>query len=190
MTSRPRWIWWGMATVGLWAAWVTFVYLPLRHRDEREAALRSEWSTKQRDMLARIETAPVVMKQIDDLGIQLDSAASLLPQAQTLRGYLDALADRGRVGGIQSVEVTPELASMMALTKSTGRNSVMLDTLVVELVATGGFKKIGSWLDLVELEPGFRQWQHGRWDKGEEPGTVRFSGTAAFVIVVPGVKTS
>lgn len=190
MTSRPRWIWWGLVTLGLWAAWVTFAYLPLRHRDEREAALRAEWSTKQRDMLARIETAPIVMKQIDDLGRQLDTAASLLPHAQTLREYLDALADRGRVEGIRSVEVTPELASMMVLTKSTSQTSVMLDTLLVELVAMGGFQKIGSWLDQVEVEPGFRQWQHGRWDKGEEPGTVKFSGTAAFVIVVPEMKTS
>ena len=186
MTSRPRWIWWSLATAALWAAWVTFAYLPLRHRDEREGALRSEWATKQHDMLARIETAPLVMMQTNDLGRQLDSAASRLPQAQDLRGYLDALADKGRVGGIQSVEVTPELASMMELTKSTTRNFVMIDTLVIELQAIGRFRQIGSWLDLIEVEPGFRHWRLCRWDKGEEPGSVKFSGTASFLVVVPG----
>lgn len=190
MTSRPRWVWWSLATAGLWAAWVTFAYLPLRHRDEREGALRAEWATKQRDMLARIETAPLVMMQTDDLGRQLDSAAARLPQAQTLRDYLDALADRGRVGGIQTVEVTPELASMMELTKSTSRNSVSMDTLVIELVAVGRVQEIGSWLDQIEAEPGFRHWRLGRWDKGEEPGTVKFSGIAAFLIVVPGANAS
>jgi hypothetical protein len=141
-------------------------------------------------MLARIETAPLVMMQTNDLSRQLDSAASQLPQAQGLRDYLDALADRGRVGGIQSVEVTPELESMMELTKSTSRNSVIMDTLVIELVASGRFQQIGSWLDLIETEPGFRHWRLGRWDKGEEPGTVKFSGTAAFLVAVPGADAS
>lgn len=179
-----------MATAGLWVVWVSFVYLPLRHRDEREEALRAEWATKQHEMLARIETAPTVMMQTDDLGRKLDSSASQLPQVGTLKDYMEALANKGRTGGIQSVEVTPELASMMALTKSTNRNSITLDTLVVELAANGEFQRIGTWLDQIEMESGFRRWQFGRWDKGEEPGTVKFSGTAAFVIVVPGDKSS
>jgi hypothetical protein len=190
MTSRPRWIWWTVAALSLWVAWITFAYLPLRQRDEREGALRTEWAAKRLDMLARIETAPTVMMQTEALGRQLDSAASRLPQVQSLRDYLDALADRGRVGGIQSVEVTPELASMMALTKSSNQRALMLDTLVIELVATGGLQKIGTWLDQIEVEPGFRHWQLGRWDKGEEPGLVKFSGTAAFVVVVPGTEAS
>lgn len=190
MTSRPRWIWWSLATVGLWAAWVSFVYLPLKHRDDREEALRAECASKRHEMLARIETAPTVMMQTDALGRNLDSAAAQLPQVGTLKEYLENLANKGRTEGIQSVEVTPELASMMALTKSAGRSSITLDTLIVELAADGDFQRIGSWLDQIETESGFRRWQIGRWDKGEEPGRVKFIGAAAFVIVVPGDESS
>jgi hypothetical protein len=54
----------------------------------------------------------------------------------------------------------------------------------VEFNASGGFHEIGSWVDQVELQSAFRYWRLARWDKGEEPGTVRFSGAAAFLVAV------
>lgn len=185
MKSRPRWMWWTAGTALLWAAWMAFAYLPLRQTGLRGEAERSEWDSKQQDMLVRIQTAPEVMAQFAALEAQSDSATQALPQTSMLYEYTASLADIGRQAGIRSVEVSPELASMMSLTKISHGASPQLDTLVVEFTATGGFHQVGTWLDQIELQSAFRYWQLARWDKGEEPGTVRFSGSAAFLVAAP-----
>lgn len=185
MKSQPRWIIWLGATVVLWAAWIAFAYLPLRQRDTREEAQRAEWADKQSAMLARIRTAPDVMRRIEELEIRLDTAVSELPTPAQLKEYMDLLTTLGREAGVPSIEARPELASMMALTKSTQGPRRTLDTLMVELTAIGEFHDLGIWLDKIEAQTAFRHWRAGRWDRGEEPGTVRFSGAAAFLVAVP-----
>lgn len=178
------------ATVLLWAAWGAFGYLPLRHRYQHEEAVGSEWAAKHQDMLNRIQMAPDVMARLAVLEAQMDSAVELLPQTPRLREYMDQLADLGRQSRISSVEASPELVSMMSLTKIATGNATILDTLVVEFNATGGFHEIGTWLDQIESQPAFRYWRLARWDKSEEPGSVRFSGAAAFLITVPKESAS
>ena len=190
MTNRPRWLIWMTAAVLFWVAWVAFGYLPLRHRHQREGAARNEWAAKHQNMLNRVQKAPEVMARLAMLEARLDSATTLLPQTPMLREYMDQLADLGRQSKIPSVEVSPELASMMTLTKIAPGNATVLDTLVVELNATGGFHEIGTWLDQIESQSAFRYWRLARWDKGEEPGAVRFSGAAAFLVAVPKESTS
>ena len=190
MTQRPRWIIWAGATFMLWALWVAFAYLPLRQRDEREEAQRTEWAEKQNAEIARVSTAPEIMRRIEALGVSLDSAAMRLPNPWNLKDYMDTLTGLGREQGIRSIEAAPELASMMSLSKSAQGTRAVLDTLVVELNAVGRFQNIGQWLDQVEAQSSFRYWRLGRWDKGEEPGTVRFSGAAAFLVAVPRSESS
>ncbi len=190
MTNRPRWIIWTTATVLLWAAWGAFGYLPLRHRHQHEEATRSEWAARHQDMTNRIQKAPDVMARLGVLEAQMDSATQFLPQTPMLREYMDRLADLGRQSKISSVEVSPELVSMMSLTRSATGNATILDTLVVEFNATGRFHEIGTWLDQIESQSAFRHWRLARWDKGEEPGAVRFSGAAAFLVAVPRESAS
>jgi len=190
MTKQPRWIIWSVATVVLWAAWVAFAYLPLRQRDAREEAQRTEWADKQNAMLARIHTAPEVMQRIDDLSLRLDSVSAQLPRPVQLKEYMEMLTGLGRETGIHSIEASPELASMMSVSKATDGPRNILDTLLVELTAVGEFRDIGTWLDQVEAQSAFRAWRIARWDRGEEPGTVRFSGAAAFLVSVPRGESS
>ncbi len=190
MTKQPRWIIWMAATVGLWAAWIAFAYLPLRQRDAREEAQRAEWADKQTAMLARIRTAPEVMQRIEKLGMTLDSASAELPVPMQLKEYMNLLTVIGREAGIRSIEASPELTSMMSLSKLTQGSRTALDTLLIELTAVGGLRDIGAWLDHVEAQAAFRYWRLGRWDKGEEPGTVRFTGAAAFLVAVPRGEAS
>jgi Tfp pilus assembly protein PilO len=185
MKNQPRWIIWLAATVVLWAAWIAFAYLPLRQRDAREEAQRTEWADKQSAMLARIRTAPDVMTRIEELDQRLDSVSADLPTPLRLKEYMDLLTALGRDSGIRSIEASPELSSMMALSKSTTGPRKVLDTLMVELTAVGEFHDIGQWLDKIEAQTAFRHWRAGRWDRGEEPGTIRFSGAAAFLVAVP-----
>jgi hypothetical protein len=185
MKSRPRWIVWMAASVLLWASWVAFAYLPLQRQDQSEEADRAEWVSRQDEMLARIRTAGEVIARLESLALKLDSATQDLPQAPLLDQYMDQLTDLGRVSGVTAVEVNPELTSMMSLSKHTDGVSTALDTLMVEVGAIGGFHAVGMWLDQVELQPAFRHWLRVRWDKGEEPGSVHFGGTAAFLVVVP-----
>jgi hypothetical protein len=190
VTKQPRWIIWSVATVVLWAAWVTFAYLPLRQRNTREEAERTEWIEKQKSMLARIEAAPEVMARIDRLSMTLDSVSADLPRPARLKEYMDLITGLGRESGIHSIEASPELASMMSMSKATNGPRDILDTLLVELTAVGEFSDIGTWLDKVEAQSAFRSWRLTRWDRGEEPGTVRFSGAAAFLIAVPRGESS
>lgn len=190
MSKQPRWIIWLGATVVLWGAWVAFAYLPLRQRDLNEESQRREWADKQQAMLARIRTAPEVMYRIEKLGLTLDSVSAELPRPEQLKGYLEFLTSLGRDLGVRSIEASPELGSMMALSKSTQGTRKSLDTLMVELTAVGDFHAIGSWLDQIEHQTAFRHWRLGRWDRGEEPGTVRFNGAAAFLVVVPRSEPS
>lgn len=178
------------ATVALWAAWIAFAYLPLRQRDAREEAQRAEWAEQQNAMLARIRTAPDVMKRIEKLGVTLDSVSAELPAPTQLKEYMNLLTGIGREAGIRSIEASPELSSMMSLTKLTQGSRTTLDTLMIELTAVGSLRDIGTWLDHVEGQSAFRYWRLGRWDKGEEPGTVRFTGAAAFLVAVPRGESS
>lgn len=190
MTSRPRWMIWLTATVVLWTVWVAFAYLPLRQRDERSEAYRIEWTQRETEIDSRIRTSPDVMARIALLDVSVDSVTRALPSAWHLKDHMDMLTGLGREHGIRSIEASPELASMMSLTKSAEGPAALLDTLVVELNAVGDFHDIGVWLDLVETESSFRYWRLGRWDKGEEPGTVRFSGAAAFIVAIPRGESS
>lgn len=141
-------------------------------------------------MLARIQSTPRMLEQLDALGGRIDSTFLTFPHAIAVTEYMDELSGLGRLSGIRSVEVTPELVSMMALTKSNSGREPIIDTLIVELNATGGFQEIGKWLDQVEAQRAFRKWNLGQWDRGPEPGTVRFTGSAAFLIAVPRSESS
>ncbi len=190
MTSRPRWLIWTAATVVLWTVWIAFVFLPLQRRDDHEQAVRAEWAGKHQDMMARIEMAPQVMSQIVALTQSLDSATAKLSSPITLREFLYGLGELGRQSGVQSVEAAPELSSMISLNQSNYGPTLVLDTLSIELRATGRFHEVGHWLELVETQPAFRSWRLIRWDKGEDPGTVTFDGFASILVAVPQQERS
>lgn len=190
MRTHPLWIIWSGATLLLWAVWIALVYLPLRQNGHHEETLRAEWMQSENELTSRIRTAPEVMKRIEDLETALDSVTAGLPKSGHVKEYLDVLTELGRASGVRSIEASPELVSMMALRKFAQGPRVTLDTLVVELTASGDFRKIGGWLDQVEAQASFRHWRLGRWDRGEEPGTVRFSGAAAFLVAVPKGESS
>lgn len=185
MTHRPRWIVWTAATVVFCAAWVALVYLPLLQQERREAAEHAEWQTKVEEMLQRLDAVPAAVARLDSLERAVADASAVLPAGDSLEAFLAEWTALGTSRGITTLKVEPELASMMALNLPSNRSSLELDTLLVSLSAIGSFHRIGGWLDELEAQPAFRFWRTGRWDDGEEPGTVRFSGSAAILVAVP-----
>lgn len=190
MTHRPRWIIWTAATVVFCAAWVALVYLPLRQQEQRDSAERADWQVKVEDMLQRLNAVPAAVARLDSLERAVALGAGVLPAGDSLDAFLSQWAALGLSRGVATIRVEPELASMMALNLPTNRSSFELDTLLVNLSASGSFHSIGGWLDEIEAQPAFRFWRTGRWDDAEEPGNVRFSGMAAILVAVPKGRAS
>jgi len=182
----PRWLIWSLATVGLWATWTVFVFMPLRAHEVQVEGLLADLNVKGNDQLRRIGMATTVVTQIDSTRMQLAEARQSMPDAGDVNAFLAHLSAIGRESGMSRVGAAPLLASMMDLRSGTSDASAAfgLDTLIVELSGAGRFRSVGEWLDQVEAEPAFRGWESCRWDEGDADGVVSFTGRVAILVVV------
>jgi len=192
MKRTPRWLMWSLATVGLWAAWTAFVYMPLRVRENQTDATLADLNVKGSDQLRRIGMATTVVAQIDTSTVQLAEARQLMPESHDINAFLSHLSSLGREAGMSRVGTAPVLSSMMELRSGSSgtTNSIGLDTLIVELSGAGRFRSVGDWLDRIESEPAFRGWESCRWDEGDADGIVSFNGRVAILVVIGNGRAS
>ena len=187
MRRTSSWLVWGILAAILWCAWGWGVYMPLSRRDQQWVEQRAQLQQERLEALQRLKAAPDMATRSDSLADAVGRAIGGFPRAAELEPFLGELASLARQEGIKRVETLPDLNSMMDISTApvTGQSQEpRLDTLVVELKADGGFRSVGGWLDKIEERTDFQQWTSCRWNKGEEGGTVEFSGQAAFWVVV------
>jgi len=187
MKRVQPWMMWGGLAIGLWCLWGWAVFLPLERRHSRETARVAAMEQEKSAAMARLAAAPFVVAQNDSLREVVREKTEDLPVADALPQFLDGLAQAGYGHGLAQVSAAPSLASVMKIPAvgKTRADDVRLDTLQVDLVTTGEFTAIGNWLESIEGQAGFQRWMTCQWLKGETPGTVSFTGEAAFWIVVP-----
>lgn len=185
MNSRPRWMFWVAATVAVCAGWVVFGYLPLRDQNRHREAELAEWAGKRLELMQRISMAPQTIARLEEMEQRLDSALHLLPQHTRIDEYLDGLSSLGAVLGLYRVDANPHLSSMMELSGPGPGQGGGLDTLMIEVSASGGFRQTGAWLEAIEHDRAFRRWQSLRWAIGEGEGVVTVTGSAEVVVAIP-----
>ena len=187
MKRVPSWMMWAGLTLALWCLWGWGIFLPLERRHSRESTRVAVMEQEKSAVLARLAAAPFVVAQNDSLRDVLRGRMADLPATDALPQFLDGLAQMGYEQGLAQVSATPALASVMKIPVGSGtrERDVRLDTLQIELAASGDLPAIGGWLDSIEERPDFQRWTSCQWLKGETPGAVAFTGEAAFWIVVP-----
>jgi hypothetical protein len=184
VNTRPRWMLWVATTVVACAGWVVFGYLPLKDQNRHREAELAESAGKRLELMQRISLAPQAIARLEDMEHRLDSALHLLPQHTRLDEYLDGLSALGAELGLYRVDANPQLSSMMELTSPDTKLRVGLDTLMLEVSASGGFQQTGAWLEAIERDRAFRRWQSLRWAIGESGDDVTVTGSAAVVVAI------
>ncbi|MEW5702599.1 MAG: hypothetical protein AB1792_10260 [Candidatus Zixiibacteriota bacterium] len=188
MRRLPHWLIWSAATMALWGVWAFLILGPQQRRGRQCHTELAVTEQQRRAAIAGFASTPQLVARRDSATVQLRRLADGFHRADSLGPLVDRLARLARAAGVNQIDIDPELACVMDLRSCTGSPSVTgvtLDTLRLELTATGGFGAIGTWLDRLEACPDFQQWFACEWAKGETEGAVNFSGRAAFWIIVP-----
>lgn len=178
---------WGGLTLVFWCLWGWLGFLPLhradRHLTDQRLALGQERATA----MAQLAAVPSLVARSGSISLLLQRTVAPFPKSAGLTVFLDSLTALANGDEVATATAAPTLASLMDLPSGDqldADTSVVLDTVEIELAATGSFGGIGAWLDCVEARPGFQRWQACEWSRGEIEGIVGLSGRAAFWVQV------
>lgn len=188
MKRSIPWLAWVAATIFCWIAWVWGVCGHMQDSITKGQTEFMELKTRETQTLQLLANAPAIMAQIDSVSDKYRLAVADFVSAENLQLLPDELTDSGRRRGLPQVEVTLNLASVLAMTPSPALEIRMLDTLLVQLAAQGEFGALGRWLDEVEERADFLQWNSCRWEPAPTQGLTEFSGTAQFRIIAAGAE--
>jgi hypothetical protein len=186
------WAIWGLITVVVWCAWGWSSLAPLarRHRHWDDETIRLD--QRRAAALTQLADAPRVVAQVDSVTAQLQRTIADFARVDSLTQLFGELTRSAHEAGVARVDAAPDLKCMINIPLHRGihdSTGVSLDTLRLELSAGGAFGAIGAWLDRIEARPDFQQWSGCEWARGEEDGTVNFTGRAAFWVLVPTEQT-
>ncbi len=188
MRQTIPWMAWIGAVVVWWIAWVWGVFGTIQAGNTKLQIECDQLKEQKAQTLNMLATAPELRARIDSVSTNYLFAIANFASTDNLQRLPDQLTDSGLEHGIPQVEVSLNLASVLALTPSSAART--LDTLVVQLSAQGEFRDIGNWLDNVEKRADFLQWNTCRWESAPQEGSTDFSGTAQFRIVTNCVDKS
>lgn len=186
MDKLPRWSWWATGTLLVWTVCALLVGRPLMHK---VAELRAQYGKSEAERIAldaRIAAIPMLVTRFSDTKKRLDSTLSRFvteDAVDDLVRQLRAAADRR---GLGDVRADPELMSLLHVPMATttpGTASGHLDTVIISLSASGLFKNLGRWMDVIEARPDFRFWTKCNWASSSDDGRVRLEAQAALVVV-------
>jgi hypothetical protein len=175
-------------TVLLWGAWAWVVLGPAQRRHRQQDAEVAALDQQRKAVVAGFSSAPSLVARMDSATAELRHIVAGFNGVDSLDRFVNRLTTLARDAGITQIDVDPELACMMSIPlhrRTPGVTGITLDTLRLELNATGAFGAIGTWLDRLEARADFQQWSGCEWAKGEAEGTVNFTGRAAFWVVAP-----
>lgn len=192
MRRLSPWAIWGLSTVVVWCVWAWGVFTPLarRHRYWDDETVRLD--QQRAAALTQFADAPRLVEQVASVTVQLQHTIADFARVDSLAPFLGELTRSAHDAGVARIDAAPDLKCMISIPLHRGihdSTGVSLDTLRLELSAGGAFGAIGAWLDQIEARPDFQQWSGCEWAKGEEDGTVNFTGRAAFWVLVPTEQT-
>ena len=182
----PRWSWWAAAALLFWTAWVLILGRPLMDKVTEQKGHYRDTESELAALEARMSAVPNLVQRLNEARHQLDSALSGFSTSQEIDTLLRGLRSSGGKRGLGDLRVDPELTSLLHPPMTTGmprRAKGKLDTVIINLSATGTFKNIGTWMDDIEARFDFRFWTMCNWSARDEDGLVRVEAQAALVVV-------
>ena len=118
-----------------------------------------------------MSAVPNLVQRLNEARHQLDSTLSGFSTSQEIDTLLRGLRSSGGKRGLGDLRVDPELTSLLHPPMTTGmprRAKGKLETVIINLSATGTFKNIGTMCN---------------WSARDEDGLVRVEAQAALVVV-------
>ncbi len=183
MKQHTTWAAWVAAVVILWVAWGWGVYGHIHSRNVRWGAERDGLKVQEAKALGLLAMAPILTGKIDSIKSEFQKVANHFATVGDLQRLPNELADHGYHLGIDQVEVTFDLSSVLEIPAVPTTSKHVLDTLLVQVSARGKFGAIGHWLDDMEQRADFLKWNSCRWQPSEQEGITSFSGMAQFRII-------
>jgi Tfp pilus assembly protein PilO len=186
MDKLPRWSLWAAAALLFWTAWVLLLGRPLMHKvTELEGEYR-EIESELASLEARMSAVPNLVLRLNEARHQRDSTLAGFSTNHEIDTLLCELRTRGGRRGLGDLRIDPELMSLLHVPMTAnmpGSANGQLDTVIVNLSATGKFKNIGTWLDDIEGRSDFRFWTMCNWSVRNEDGRVGIEAQAVLVVV-------
>lgn len=186
LDKLPRWSLWAVGTVLLWSVWTLVVGRPMMHK---AADLRRQYHRMEAERAAldaRMAAVPALVVRLRDAQQQLDFALSGYVPDDAIDDLLRQLRAAGQRRGLGDVRANPELMSLLHVPMATsipGTANGRLDTVIIDLTASGTFKSLGRWLDDIEARPDFRFWTRCNWTSGTDDGQVNLEAQTALAVV-------
>lgn len=183
MRSYASCLAWIAAVVLWWTVWIWGVFGHIQSKNSLLEGEGNDLKVQKAQTLGLLASTPELMARIDSMRSELYAATSDFTTADNLQRLPDELTAGGHRHGIEWVEVTLELASVLEIPAVPATEFAVLDTLLVEVSAQGQFAAIGNWLDEIEDRADFLQWDLCRWESGRREGNTGFVGAARFRII-------
>jgi len=135
---------------------------------------------------ARMAAVPALVLRLNDAQRRLDSTLSGFVTDDAIDDLIRQLRSDGGRCGLTHVCVDPELMSLLhapMAVSTPGMANGRLDTVIVNLSASGAFMSLGHWLDDIEGRADFRFWTMCQWASNNDDGLVRLEAQAGLVVV-------